>query len=638
MNYSSRCMRICFYLFVAALIFGSPVIAQQTSQEKAGGQSSDSTEKLKADEKDMDIKSAGKARVSLNLKDSPLQDFLNLVSKQMDKKFVLQPEVREMKVTAFLPDVPAEEAVDAVLKANGLVSEQVSNNIIMIKKRSEPEEGASGEGKKKEEEKKKQIPPPLVTEVVQLNFADAEDMKETLEPLLSDRGTIQVVKQSGFTGWSFGSGRSSSGGGGSGGGGGGGSSRGGGSFTARSRRDESYSREVLSQTLVICDEKESLKEIQSIIEVIDEQPKQVLISARIIEANPRKLRDLGFDFATGSDGAETSNISTTTPWGGNLESRGNFLGSQTAPSAFETSGGANSSFPFNAGMNLMFKKVDGSEFEILIHALKERADANVLSSPKILTLDNQQATMLVGTRFPILNTQVSGTETTQITSSLDYYENIGIQLNVIPQVQKDEYINMIIHPMVSNQSGSVTARGTGGTALAEYPIIATREAETQVMIRDNQTIAIGGLIDETERESVTSVPFLGRIPVLGWLFRRTTTSMEKVDLIIFLSARIIRQPGGASEQALQNLGNFTESGVRKLLEEVKKLRADGQPEAALKLLNRLNLGRVEVSEEKVKEIKRLQEDLQEEVEDMKEDQQEKSEKEGKKEKQNSAAK
>mgnify|MGYP006278463621 CR=1 FL=1 len=522
-------------------------------------------------------------RISLTAKNMPVESFFDMFSEQTGMKFVIRRELRGREISVSLPNVSVEAALKAIAEANELEITRSADDIRIVKEKEPeepdwPEEG-DGDGEDvKTTEEGKPAPEPLETKVVELKYADAQDMQRAVSSLLSGRGTLEVVQQSGWVGWGFGA----TSGGDEGGEGS--------AMAARRRLGQQYSRNVRSQLLILRETEDSIDDIMDIIDRLDRRPDQILIAANLMEATTDKLRDIGVDWATGEQGIENSdNISTTNPWGGNLEFRGNILGAKTTPQGFSSPSAAASTFPFNAGMTLLFKKIGGTEYEALLHALHEKANANTLSSPKLLTLDNQVATILVGQRFPILETDVSGTEVTQLTTSLDYYENIGIQLNVIPQIQghNRDSINMIIHPVVSQQAGTVAARGTGGITVAEYPIIDTRESETQVLIEDGQTIGIGGLLQDVQSEDTTGVPILSGIPLLGRLFRRDTSATQKQDLIIFLSAKIIRSPGESTEEQIRSMNGPDEELARELLARAGELQQDGEYDTALRLLQRI---------------------------------------------------
>ncbi|MBI4313483.1 MAG: type II and III secretion system protein, partial [Candidatus Omnitrophica bacterium] len=186
----------------------------------------------------------------------------------------------------------------------------------------------------------------------------------------------------------------------------------------------------------------------------------------------------------------------------------------------------------NTGVNFRFQKLTGFQFDVALQALEEDARANTLSAPQIMTLSGQEASIIVGTKYPILKTQVSGETTTTTTTTLDYYQDIGIQLYVVPQVSGNKYIDMIIHPVVSTFTTTV---GTNA-----YPIIIAREAETQMVIEDGDTVVLGGLLKDVKANDRVGVPFLSKIPILGLAFSRATVDVEKIDLLIFITARIVR--------------------------------------------------------------------------------------------------
>jgi type II secretory pathway component GspD/PulD (secretin) len=159
--------------------------------------------------------------------------------------------------------------------------------------------------------------------------------------------------------------------------------------------------------------------------------------------------------------------------------------------------------------------------------------------------------MLVGYHTPILESTVTagdaaGTGAT-VTQTLDYYQEIGIRLNVVPQISEEGFINMIIHPSITSSSSSVTATstaGTGATATStttEYPIIDVREAQTQVLLNDGETIVIGGLLKDVKTKTKVGIPFLVDLPWVGKFFGRDKDNVEKVDLLIFITAKIIKE-------------------------------------------------------------------------------------------------
>jgi general secretion pathway protein D len=166
----------------------------------------------------------------------------------------------------------------------------------------------------------------------------------------------------------------------------------------------------------------------------------------------------------------------------------------------------------------------------------------VLSRPQILTLDNQEATITVGEEVPFIrNTRVTDQGSTFNTIE---YEDVGIILTVTPHINPNGWVILDVHPEISAISDSTVPIAEGVTAA----VFTKREARTTVAVRDGQTIVIGGMMRDNMRDVVRSVPFLGRIPLLGGLFRFTDTVKEKTELLIFLTPYILK-----SEQELQRM-------------------------------------------------------------------------------------
>ncbi|MBU1125234.1 MAG: secretin and TonB N-terminal domain-containing protein, partial [Candidatus Omnitrophica bacterium] len=415
--------------------------------------------------------------VTLDFKDADIQNVLKIISYKSGVNIVATPDVTG-QVTIRLVDVPWEMALDVILKTYGY-GYQRQGNVILVTKM--------------ENISKIQAEEPLQTEVFTLKFLDAQDAQKIIIPLMSPRGKISVLYARGQKGWRFGSfkiGRETT--------------------SGAVERDAALSDEpqsepiylekdangqvtsqradfqpsVKSKMLIVTDTASSLDRIRNLIlPLVDKRPKQVLIEAKLIEVNRDVLRDLGVDWGLGSStGAESSSITTQSinknVQGFNTRSvGGNFLASNQTLSLFSPAEGTTAfpgTYPYNLGGTLIFKKLSGYQFESIMHALEQDVRTNTLSSPRILTLDNQEASILVGYHTPILAATVTAGTTSgsgaTITQSLDYYQEIGIRLNVVPQISDDGYINMIVHPSVTSSTSSVEARSTasGETTTTNY--------------------------------------------------------------------------------------------------------------------------------------------------------------------------
>jgi type IV pilus assembly protein PilQ len=485
--------------------------------------------------------------VTLDFKDADIHNVLKIISLKSGVNIVTTPDVIG-NVTIRLVDVPWDLALDVMLKTYGY-GYQKQGNIILVSKL--------------ENIAKIQLEEVLQTEIFHLKFIDAADAQKVLLPLLTKRGAVSILYTRGQKGWKYGSYQI-------------GKER----VEAAPLEKEAAGAEGVqrSKTLLITDTASSLDKIRSVIlPQIDRRPQQVLIEARIMEVNRNKLRDLGVDWGLGTTGAEAktaadlkANAVTVAKDAGGIATErlsGNAVISQFAPTVSSAFTGINGTFPYNVGAQLLFQKLTGWRFEAIVHALEDDADTNTLSAPRILTLDNQEASIMVGYHTPIFATNVSTSSTTggaaaaTITQTLDYYQEIGIKLFVVPQVNEEGYINMIIHPSVTsssrNQSAQIVATGVDPVT-TPYPVIDVRETQTQVLLKDGETIVIGGLLKDENGKETQGIPFLENVPLLGGLFRRDTYTKRKIDLLIFITARVVKE------------GEFTEEQLAKLKEDLGK--------------------------------------------------------------------
>jgi len=547
LSFGRTSVNLCFWLFIFFVF--SPCYSQEAAPDPAPVAALAAAEEIK--------KVIQTDNITLDFKDADIHNVLKIMSQKSGINIVATPDVIGT-ITIKLVEVPWDRAMDVILKSNGF-GYQKQGNVILVTKL--------------ENMSKIQADEPLRTEIINLKFLDAQDAMRILISMISNRGKISVLYNRGQKGWKFGTfkiGKEEV------------SARALEKEDAGSARSEIVSIErnaagavtstkmdiepsIKSKTIVITDTDAVLDRIKSVIlPQIDRKPKQVLVEARIMEVNRDKLKDIGFDYGTGSSGATSSTI-TGVPTG---KSNGqdtstlglNSLVSQISPSNFGAKGSTvgSTAGTYNTGMNLLFRKLSGTQFSVLVHALEEDVHANTLSAPRILTLDNQEASMLVGYHTPILSSSVTAgtsTEGSTQTQTLDYYQEIGIRLNVVPQVSEEGYINMIIHPSVTSSSSHVTATNIAGsdattaiTTEVDYPIIDVREAQTQVLMKDGETIVIGGLLKDVKSKSVIGVPFLSKIPFLGKLFTRETEDNSKVDLLIFISAHVIKDEEFSPEE------------------------------------------------------------------------------------------
>ncbi len=180
-----------------------------------------------------------------------------------------------------------------------------------------------------------------------------------------------------------------------------------------------------------------------------------------------------------------------------------------------------------------------SEFNLILSALQAQNETKLVSNPTVVTLNNTEAQINVGSEYPIPNYTYNAERGTFEVSGFEY-RPIGIILRVTPQVNAQGFIKLSIEPEVSSQNGFTSFGGAGG---AQIPIIATRKATTNVSLRDGYTMGIGGLIESNTIDGQTKVPVLSSIPGLGRLFRSDNKTEERRNLLIFITAKTVSAEG-----------------------------------------------------------------------------------------------
>ena len=255
---------------------------------------------------------------------------------------------------------------------------------------------------------------------------------------------------------------------------------------------------ALGGTIMVADTEEHLREIQEVIEQIDVPVPQVEIQAYIVEGTITNQDNLGIDWRMALNEG-VSELSATLPFGGD--------------------------FP---ALNLQVGNLSADDFIGVLKILSARTDTKVLSSPKIMTIGNRPATFTSGDQIPYTELSITQDADTIATTS---FKDTGIILNVIANVKRDSRVSLTIDTEVSDVTG-FTPSG--------QPRISQRKATTQILVKDNDTAVIGGLIMERSDETVSKVPILGDIPLLGRLFRTTNKKNIKSEVTVFITPRIVK--------------------------------------------------------------------------------------------------
>ena len=450
-------------------------------------------------------------KVSISVQDTDMLSVLRLLSEQADSGVVIGPEVASTRLNLDLKDVYLTDALDVILKPHGYGYRKVGETIV-VDKLENLQRVASVE--------------PLASRVFKLKYLNADDVIDVAKGLLSSRGTCKVLYVAPKQGWKF--------------------SQSGNSDNSAAKLDRvSVKGKTASKTLIVNDIPSVLTQVEQLLAEIDSMPRQVEISSYFIEMKEGALKDIGVSLSMANISPETNVFARTLM---------DLVEPVGYPDSSQTS--IKSTATYNAGMLFgLLHNDDNLDLSAQLRAIEENGDINILSAPRIVAQDNQEAAIVVGKKVPIISTKTTTGDNPTFTTSLEYYERIGIQLNVVPQICENGMINMVVHPSVTEQSGTaqgVTA-GSSTSQSTDYPIIQTREAETRLTVHDGDTIAIGGLINDRQVETELKVPLLGDIPYIGRLFRRDMNYNEKIELVILLTAQIKEDLHSDADQIDQHL-------------------------------------------------------------------------------------
>jgi len=420
--------------------------------------------------------------MTMDFVNADLNQVLRLIAKQNNLNIITSDKVKGI-VTVSFDQVTLKGALDAILAAHGY-DYVISDNIIIVKSRQESMIGD------------------LETRVYKLKYINASDATTALENVVTERGKIQTFNRnfpdaSGETmGTTAGAGASN----------------------------------TPSSVLVITDDPNNFSGIESVIRQLDKPEPQVMIAVKFIETRLDHNDALGINWTVKArlSGGPQPNIGSGTGTTG-----GTGLTGSTGGISSRTTG-----FPmFGKYKNLDLAILSLQEFQAVLEMLFTQGNSRLLSDPRIATIDNQPAEINVSTTIPILVPQdnagggVGGLGTALLRNTFEEKE-ISIKLNVLPRVNTDRFITMVVEPLVEAITGY-----TGPDQ--DRPIVASRSAKTQVMVKDGETIAIGGLIKDDKFETFKKVPILGDIPLIGALFRHKSVQTEKTDLLIFITPHIV---------------------------------------------------------------------------------------------------
>lgn len=417
-------------------------------------------------------------RISLDLKDADIQNVLRLLADVSKLNIVAADDVKG-SVTIKLRNVPWDQALAIILRSKQL--DQTRNgNIIRVA----PIEVLRKEEELRLERAKARIElEPLTVRLIPVSYAVANEIQPQVQALLTDRGKVNIDKR--------------------------------------------------TNVLIVEDIAEVLLKVERLVRNLDTQTPQVLIESRIVEARSNFSRELGIQ------------------WGGNVNMNQQF-GTQTGlafPNSIRISGAGddvqnnqiqgvipNPNYAVNlpaaigngvgGGLGFVLGSAGGSALiNLRLTAAEQQGKVKIISAPKIVTLDNKKAKILSGEKIPITVVTANGPTTRFIDANLE--------LNVTPHVTQDGAVLM----QISAKKNEVGDRQDN----LGVPGVITKEAETEMIVRDGDTAVLGGIYRRTAQENKSYVPWIGQIPVLGWIFKSTNRTDARDELLIFISPRIVNR-------------------------------------------------------------------------------------------------
>jgi type IV pilus assembly protein PilQ len=447
--------------------------------------------------------------ITFSFKDADIRNVLRLIAAKSSVNIVYGPEVTGM-VNMELKDVPWEQALSLVLDLNGFAYQKTGNVVKVLKKEDIQRE-------------------PLSTEVFVLNYAKADELSKSVEKMLGERGSIKV--------------------------------------------------DARSNAVIVTDIPANINRIEEVLRKVDTRTPQVLIETKIIEFSNVHEKDLGIkwtslkDYSIGvgapKDGIFGRQYTDTRNRGRTITDdytydNGDSVENETVDqlvshplegtrSETVTSTGTGL---FSNGLsrsladtltrsvlkqNVTTAVLSVSDFQLTLSALQENTDAQLVSSPKILTANNEKSKIEVVQEYPIPN-YTYDTATAAFTISGFDYKKIGVTLDVTPTISSDGFIAMFIEPNISKYLRDIIFNPSGREGgEARVPLVAVKKASAKLILKSGDTLAIGGLVDEDNKNVTTKVPLLGDLPFLGRLFRNDSTQKQKTNIIFFITATIINE-------------------------------------------------------------------------------------------------
>ena len=427
-------------------------------------------------------------RLSLNFQDIATRAVLQLLAETGEVNIVVSDSVQS-SVTLQLRDVPWDQVLDIILTTKGLAMRRNGNVIIV----APPGELAARQQAALEEQLQQQQQEPLRTRYIQVNYAKAVDLANLIlgggqNPLISPRGSVAIDER--------------------------------------------------TNTLLVQDVADRIADIQGLVARLDMPVRQVLIESRIVIVDDDYRRDLGVRLGATAIGAAADNgLIAVSGSGAAIESLAGTTLDGAQDSLVALAGAAPIDQRYNvnlpvanpAGRLALAMLRPDYLLDLELTAIQAEGNGRIVSMPRVITANQKQARIEQGTEIPYQESSSSGATTTQ-------FKEAVLSLLVTPQITPDDRIIMDL-VVTKDSVGELVSSATGGFV----PSVDTRSVMTQVLVGDGETVVLGGIIETESRESTRKVPVLGDMPALGRLFRSQVTVENEVELMVFVTPKILRE-------------------------------------------------------------------------------------------------
>ena len=452
--------------------------------------------------------------INLNVVNADIRDILNYITEQYGINFVIDKSVTSVPVTVNVSEVPWNIALDSVLQSQGL-GVQVNGTILRIADKKALAADLEIDSRAEEARTGTQT---LVTEFVRLNYARAKDaiVRGTLtsgtrtEPG-ETYGLAPLLASSGSAGASAPASPAA----------------GGGLLPIIQRRlSKRGSIEVdeRSNSLIITDVRQNVDAVKQLIAILDQPEPQVEIEARIVAATRKFSRDIGIQLAALVTGPRGSGGAGSTLPNAPVDPR------ITLPSSLPN-GGISAPMvgqAINTVIGLTTGVFGTAQISALISAGEQKNQAKVIATPRVTTLNNRKAMIKSSTKVPITTVQPTAGATAVATTT---YVDVPLKLEITPQIT--DVGTVVLDVTAENASTATIVSGAP-------PAINSQEMQTQVVVPDGGTTVVGGVVFDDERENQDRTPGLSKIPLFGNLFKRKGVSRDTVEILFFITPRILR--------------------------------------------------------------------------------------------------